>query len=300
MSGLILELQANALDGNARVSDLLRKALVVSKKLGIGEIERWISMELNGYDVVSEIPAYRNVRGEVKVWNPYHGWQPLNFSNPDIAEKFSNREIGQAVGELDSLLEDRGKGGLQVPFSQQAINYLMNAMEIPLQPSLHVPHTEIVGILDAVRNNILNWSLELEQKGVVGEGMTFSKEERNVAGQVTYQITNNIGNMHNSQLQQHSSSSSQSISVATDIQALRVLISELRIAASDLPLKRTEHEEFAAELSTLESQAGSPKPKRVLISESLKSARTILEGAAGNILASDLIAKITLFLQSIT
>lgn len=257
-------------------------------------------MELNGYDVVSEIPAYRKVRGAIKVWNPYHGWQPLNFEGSDMADKFSSREIGQAVGELDSLLENRGNGGLQVPFSQQAINYLMNAMAVPLQPTLHIPHTEIVGILDAVRNNILNWSLELEQKGVVGEGMTFSKEERSVAGQVTYQITNNIGNMHNSQLQQHSSSSPQSISVVMDIQALRELITELRSAALNLSLRPTEREEFAAELSTLESQAGSPKPKRVLISESLKSARTILEGAAGNILATDLVAKITLYLQSIT
>lgn len=299
MSGLILELQANALDVNVRVSDLLRKALVVSKKLGIAEIERWISMELNGYDVVSEIPTYRKVRGAIKVLNPYHGWQPLNFEDPDMGEKLSNREIGQAVGELDSLLENRGKGGLQVQFSQKAINSLMNSMEVPLHPTLHVPHTEIVGILDAVRNIVLNWSLELEQKGVIGEGMTFSREERSAAGQTTYQITNNIGSMHNSQLQQHSSSSSQSISVATDIQALLALITELRGALSNLALIPTEYEEFTAELSTLESQAGSPKPKRVVISESLKSARTILEGAAGNILASDLVTKITLFLQSI-
>lgn len=95
MSGLILELQADALDPHTRVSDLLRKALVISKKLGIDEIEHWIVNELNGYSEHEEIPAYRKIRGEVKVWNPYHGWQPLNFGNPEHGEALSSRTIGQ-------------------------------------------------------------------------------------------------------------------------------------------------------------------------------------------------------------
>ena len=48
MASLVQELQKEALDPNVKVSDLLRKALVVSKKLGIAEIEAWINKELNG------------------------------------------------------------------------------------------------------------------------------------------------------------------------------------------------------------------------------------------------------------
>ena len=39
MSGLVLELQRDALNKNVNVSDLLRKAMVVSKKLGINEMK---------------------------------------------------------------------------------------------------------------------------------------------------------------------------------------------------------------------------------------------------------------------
>lgn len=300
MPGLILELQADALDPHARTSDLLRKALVISKKLGINEIERWITNELNGYTEREEIPAYRKIRGEVKVWNPYHGWQPLNFGDPEHGEALSSRTIGQPISELDELREGGKDASLHVPFSQKITNALMRNMEVPLQPSLHVPHTEIVGILDTVRNNLLQWALELEQKGVIGEGMTFSKEEKSAATQVTYQITNNIGSMSHSQLQQHSSGSSQVINAALNLEALTELIRLLNSAKSTLPLESPIRAEYVAEIQTLESQASSPKPKTTILAESLKSIRTILEGAAGNVLASDIAQKIGAFLQSIS
>ena len=57
MSSLVFELQRDALNRNASVSDLLRKALVVSKKLKISEFEKWVTNELNGYS--EDIPDYR-------------------------------------------------------------------------------------------------------------------------------------------------------------------------------------------------------------------------------------------------
>ncbi len=43
-----------------------------------------------------------------------------------------------------------------------------------------------------------------------------------------------------------------------------------------------------AELATLKAQSESPKPKRSIIRESLSSLRAVLEGAAGEVLASNL------------
>lgn len=200
MSSLVLELQAEALDRNTPVSDLLRKALAVSKKLGVTQIEKWLSHELNGYPRDSEIPPYREVHGLIKVWNPYHGWQPVHFGDPEMGEKLAARKIMQPIGELDSLNPKQG-GSLQIPFPEPIKNRLIRGMDIALEPTLQVAPSEVVGILDAVRNNILEWALELEQEGILGEGLTFSREEKQAAGQITYQITNNIGSMSNSQLQ---------------------------------------------------------------------------------------------------
>ncbi|WP_305811849.1 AbiTii domain-containing protein [Photobacterium leiognathi] len=202
MDGLVLELQRDALNKMASVTDLLRKAFVVSKKLQIVEMETWIRNELYGYEnVETTIPDYRKIRGEVKVFNPYRGWHPLNMGSSKIAELLSTRHIGQPVSELDSLVNEHQQNILQVPFAQETKNQIMNLMKVPLEPSLLVPQTEIVGILDTIRNEILNWSLDLESRGILGDGMSFTKEEKMAASKITYQVTNNIQNMNNSQIQ---------------------------------------------------------------------------------------------------
>lgn len=295
MTGLVLELQADCLNSNVKVSNLLRKALVISKKLGVTEIECWINKELDGYLSTDDIPKYRTVFGEVKVWNPYRGWQPLNFKNIEMAEQLSQREISQQVGELDSLSEsDEHK--LYVPFPQHTVNYLMKSISVPLQPSLMVDKTEIIGILETVRNNVLNWSLELEQKGILGEGMSFSSEEKKIAHQTSYQITNNIGHMHNSQLQQDSAGSTQSLKVSESAGDLKKFVQELKNAVNSLKLQQEHTQELQEAIATLEIQINSSKPKNIIINESLHTVRNILEGTTGSIVASGLIYKLGLFL----
>jgi AbiTii len=45
---------------------------------------------------------------------------------------------------------------------------------------------DLKGVLDAVRTEILRWSMKLEKDGIVGEGMTFSAEERRIASAIHY------------------------------------------------------------------------------------------------------------------
>jgi hypothetical protein len=115
---------------------------------------------------------------------------------------------------------------------------------------------------------------------------------------VTYQITNNIGSMSNSQLQQHSSGS-QSISSGLDVAALKELIEIVRSSLESAKLPTAARREVSAELDTLKAQASSPKPKLNIIVESLKSLRTISEEAAENILGGGVLMKIDSFLRGI-
>ena len=71
-------------------------------------------------------------------------------------------------------------------------------------PTLIVGHAQLYGILEAVRNRVLEWSLELEAKGIMGEGLTFTKDEVEKATHVTYHIgtfSGVLGNVTSSQLQ---------------------------------------------------------------------------------------------------
>lgn len=296
MAGLVFELQTDALNKKVAVSDLLRKALVISKKLGISQIAEWLNNELNGYSLDSEIPHYREIHGQVKVMNPYHGWQPLNFGDAEMADFFSKRKIKQPVSELESLSATKDSRFLQVPFSQDAVNQLMKGMDIPLQPALLVASTEIVGILDAVRNNILDWALQLEQEGILGDGMSFSPQERQTANQTTYQITNNIGNMQNSQIQQHSAGATQKFEIENDLGMVVELLTKVKREINEFELADSDEKELLAEIATIESQAQSPRPKKSIIFESLNSIKTILENMTGNILASGILTELAKYI----
>jgi hypothetical protein len=209
-------------------------------------------------------------------------------------------KIGQPISELDSMAHAEGGASLHCALTTKQTNSLMKLMEVPMTPSLVLSPTVVIGILDAVRNNILDWALELEKKGVVGEGMSFSNEEKSVASQVTYQTTNIIGTMSNSQLQQHASGSSQAISQSLDVEALRQIVNAIEAKARESSLDEPSRAELTAELQTLRAQANSPKPKTSIVRESLKSTRRILEDAAGHVLASEFVPKIATLLQSLS
>ena len=265
----------------------------MSKKLGINEIEEWINRELAGYpDDESEIPLYREITGRVMAYNPYHGWQPLHFENHKLGDKLSKQKISQAVGQIDAIANNDKSGELHVPFSNYIKNRLMNSMNIPLEVTLLVGDSELHKILEGVRNEILNWTLDLETRGIVGDGMRFSREEKQAASQINYQIVNNIGSIQNSQLQQDSSNATQSLNVVQTSVDLADFIENLKKSIPDLNLESEDLAELEAEVSTIENQLSSPKPKNVIISESLKSARNILEGAAGSIIATKLLEQL--------
>lgn len=92
MDSLVLELQRDALDRTIHITDLLRKALLVSRKLKIKDLEEWLNGELNGYDNTL-IPDYRNVSGELKVFNPYNGWNPVMLNDKEWQDLLCTRKL---------------------------------------------------------------------------------------------------------------------------------------------------------------------------------------------------------------
>lgn len=208
MSSLVLELQREAMNHQSRVSHILRHAVVVATKLRIEDFRKWAEMELHGYGSADSIPTYRCVQGELKAHNPYNGWIPVFFEDPEIMEKLTNRQISQAIGQLESLYYSPDKGGtLHVPLPHKWLLKLFgNSPEFHrgMVPTLLVGRVVIFGIIEAVRNVVLKWSLDLEHQGVLGEGMTFSQEEVKKASGVTYNIgsfTGVLGDVSSSQIQ---------------------------------------------------------------------------------------------------
>lgn len=285
---LVLELQREALNKNSTVADLLRLALVVARKLGVTEFEQWIDAELNGYKAGSPpVPAYRKLTGALKCWNPYNGWIPLHSRDPAMDAKLSKRATTQSIGELESMKPSGKDGGTFIMhFPKELEAQLMSGMDIELQPALLVGGAQLHGVIDAVRNIVLDWSLKLEAAGVLGEDMTFSHEEKDRAAgsSVQYQIENQtvIHGMSHSQLQQGTAGSTQVfLAPPLDLKAVAALVRELRDALPGAGLPPDTRAEVEADLTTVEAQTRSPKPRLPIIKEALRSARAVLEGAVG-------------------
>jgi len=209
-ASVVIELQRDALDRNVPVTDLLRKALVVARKLKITELEVWINKELSGYVDAEDIPDYRMIRGQVKGWNPYHGWQPIVFSDAEIENMLSETQNPQAISEIESLISNKKDSGgtLQMPFPSHVQEKICHAIRHSTEITLIVQRPALVRIVDAVRTIVLNWALKLEEDGILGEGLSFTVSEKEEVSKHSYNINNFYGSVHGSQIAQGSSHSS--------------------------------------------------------------------------------------------
>jgi hypothetical protein len=166
------------------------------------------------------------------------------------------------------------------------IEWSDGGLDMPI--ALHLDAAHVGGILAAVRNAILEWSLKLEEDGIVGEGLSFSKEEKQAAASNQYHIKNYIENMNQSQIQQETHGSTQNYAYSGfDAEAAARLLNEFGAWLQDAPLPAEQKAEISADLQTVESQINSPKPKGAIIQAGLSSIKTILEGAAGSVLATE-------------
>jgi hypothetical protein len=125
---LVIDLQRDAMNPDVRVSNLLRKAVVVAAKLGQHELRDWAQRELQGYMDGTPCPPYRRVQGQLRAHNPFRGWIPVVFEDADMARALSQRHSGQSVGEIEDLLS-RQTGFLQIPLSPDHLQSVFGRTE---------------------------------------------------------------------------------------------------------------------------------------------------------------------------
>ncbi|MDU8605054.1 hypothetical protein [Pseudomonas syringae group sp. 247E2] len=207
MESLVLDLQRDVLDRSIHITDLLRKALLVSRKLKIADIEEWLSAELNGYDGKS-VPSYRILTGEIKGFHPHRGWIPMMLGD-EINNLISETPLYDSVSQIIDLIERSKTGSVTVKFPQEVSMRVMRMIKWDIEPVLHIPVHQLVRIVDVTKTKILDFALDLETRGILGEGIRFSKAEEQLAQSITYH-TINIERMDNSQIQQASDGSNQS------------------------------------------------------------------------------------------
>jgi len=302
MASLIQQLQSGASDSDFPVSQLLLKAKIVASKLDLQDFLVWIEKELSGYDTGDEVPEYRKVVGKIQGWNPYHGWQPVIFSDAEMQKMLSERQIGQPVGELYDLLSREGSGNLAVSFPAEFEQKLRAGLDVaPSEIRLFIDRSEAVGILDAVRNYILDRSLELEKAGVTGingEELSFSPDDKEKArkAEVSYsigKIENLVGNI--GPMAEGATINIKQINQET-IPELLGIIGQTIKHINSLGLVEEKKNELKDATQEIKAELTKEIVETSRVKRLLGSIKNIMEGVAGNVIAQGIIAGIVQYI----
>lgn len=209
MDGIVLELQHEALKQDGDILSLLRKAYLIARKLQLKDFEQWVSKELNGYGNSDSIPDYRCLYGEVKAWNPYRGWIPVVFPEDYGLNEY---EAKDSIANLMDVYRN-SDGHIATVNFPAGINAILNqTAPFKTKYALFISVNQIFNIEESIRTAILEWSIVLEENGIIGEEMQFSKEEKEIAATtpiINNYTTNFFGDVSNSQVQQGTDNSTQ-------------------------------------------------------------------------------------------
>ena len=286
MASIVVELQRDSLNPEVDVSDLLRKALVIASKLGIRDLNSWIENELGGYRDSKAVPLYRIVTGEVMGQDAWGQWVSVLFRQNDMFEMVSTVRLFDSVAELEGVLQRAGpqqESNLSIGLSPEQDAILARLVGSgPTKFARFIRLEDVKGALDAVRTEILKWALKLEKDGILGEGVSFSKDEQRKAAAVHY-TTNFYGSVGN--ISQHGRQFSQTASVGIHHQDLTKLVKDLSEHLDDLNLDARQKQRAEAQIATINAEL-TGEPDSVIVGQAARSLRSITEGAIGNLLAT--------------
>lgn len=185
---MVIEMQTLALDPDQSVEAIVRYAFAAARKLNDLEASGWAQNELNGYENAAEVPKYRVLQSWLKAWNPAMGWTPVYIDDAQILEQLKEVRLNIPIGEIAKLSKTEGTIQYEIPLNIVQMLF-PESFALGIVPYKIVGQNTLHGVVEIVRNQILEWSLELEAKGVLGEGMTFSPGEKEAASSIVFNVS---------------------------------------------------------------------------------------------------------------
>jgi hypothetical protein len=189
MTGLVEEMQALALDKDIKVQDLLRRVRVAAIKLNLQGTAAWVDREIKGYAGVdiADMPEYRVWHGQLMQRHPIHGRRIVN-GDPQMVGALSMVFLRDPMSSLESLLDVEGQD-LAMKLDASTNDLLYKLFDSGWSFYVLVGKNTIISAVAHVRDLVLDWALELESQGILGEGFSFNMTEKQKAQQTAPNIT---------------------------------------------------------------------------------------------------------------
>lgn len=170
---LLRDIQAAAVDSKTDLATLLRKCKILAVRLKSREFKEWVEHELDGYPNIESLPPYRIL----KVMSKGHFSGPFGsgLRNADIPTMNIPQEIREyleyshltgSVASLESVTQGSGGRGVAQEawptdvVALMAERFYHNMVCVQAWKVLPIP--AMVGVLNAIRNKIINFALEIE------------------------------------------------------------------------------------------------------------------------------------------
>lgn len=283
MTGLIEEIQRGAADQTVPVDATLRRVKIAATKLQLSTLESWVTEELNGYR--GEVPDYRKLTGQPAAWNPVNGWIPIHISNARLMEIVSTVPVAQSVGSLIDSLNNCENGLLNFPLPPALViemNRILNYQTPRAVVQLGRGH--VVSIVDTVRDMVLDWALSMEAKGIVGDGLSFTEEEKVQAK--NQRTTIKISRIENFAGNLGSDLVARDVTLTAENKTnVFRLANELESSFDNLVLMGADEKRLRSALNQFKSEIATESPRSSKIQLLLEDIRAALAGATGNLLA---------------
>lgn len=292
MSSLVLDLQQEVLKPDCDILNALRKAHIIAIKLKLTEFDNWVQSELNGYETNQDlIPDYRKISGQLKAWNPYHGWIPVIMQDSRLEEALCHRKMEDSIGDIIELYS-KSKGNIILTFSADVAAKLDSWSNAPFNTnySLHVSNHQLKSIVDKVINCLMEWTLKLEENGIVGENMRFNETESASAKDIPQQI-NYYGPVINGNISSSQIVSGNNSTVTYSAQAISDALNEIRDSLEKEQIAGEDMENALELLSDISDKVERNK-KPSIIKSALVGLKDFVLATGANVTAALITAKI--------
>ena len=187
--GLLDEIRSDLVNESADISNTLRKAKILASAIGLPEFREWVDCELSGYTDLDNVPIYRRFR-PINLGTFSGPLQSLvknmvlpTYGLPDEVKEFAENLIFvDGVGALEA----QRSGTHQRVWPQEMVmlareNIQLSGNMVLIDAHQPIPAYAISGVLDQIKNRLLDFVLGLQESNVTSEDLDNRSVERDVA-----------------------------------------------------------------------------------------------------------------------
>jgi AbiTii len=235
---LLNQIRTEAVDSEHDLGSLLRKCRVLAQRLNNADLKTWVMSELDGYQDESNLPDYRVLRHALLLGHYIGAFGsqlkniqiPLSAVMEEFRQDIVETKVVQGVRGIRELIANSEGGSLRIALPSEAHAAIRDPNvreDMVLASAVKIINTSpLEGILDTVRNRILNFTLELDSEAPkTGDPIDRLRVEKSEKVQQIFntQIMGNVAN-----LAQASSQFSQVVDVPKgDASALRAALKSI-------------------------------------------------------------------------